>query len=146
MVKSVKFQSFARDFQQKIGCNFGSEWTFFRKSNSLASWDCIVSKELHSMVSSWKVYFIIQFIRARPHVFEFSDHPKIPKQTFFWGFWRFEKGSKHHFGLTCTQKPSPCHMECSGFFLNLILVYPRKSQQPQSCIKYTSQETWAEQV
>ena len=28
----------------------------------------------------------------------------------------------------------------------LILVYPRTSQQPQSCTKYTSQETWAEQV
>ena len=25
--------------------------------------------------------------------------------------------------------------------VNLILVYPRISQQPQSCIKYTSQET-----
>ena len=27
------------------------------------------------------------------------------------------------------------------YSLNLILVYPRTSQQPQSCIKYTSQET-----
>ena len=32
------------------------------------------------------------------------------------------------------------------FFLNLILVHPRTSQQPQSCIKYISQETCAEQV
>ena len=28
------------------------------------------------------------------------------------------------------------------FLFYLILVYPRTSQQPQSCIKYTSQETW----
>ena len=33
-----------------------------------------------------------------------------------------------------------------NIFFNLILVYPRITQQPQSCIKYTSQETWAEQV
>ena len=31
------------------------------------------------------------------------------------------------------------------FFKTLILVYPWTTQQPQSRIKYTSQETWAEQ-
>ena len=31
-------------------------------------------------------------------------------------------------------------------FIILFFIYPRTSQQPQSCIKYTSQETWAKQV